>query len=418
MKQFILLTAYLVMLISCDKIIGKNEQVGETPAIEKNKEFVPVVLTKAQEGIKQETNSFGFDVFAEILDNEAEMVGKSMMISPLSLSSAVSMCLNGADGITEKDMLKVMGYERYTLDEMNSYYEVMLDALVRADEKVDFLSANSIWHVKDVSLYASYIENVSKIFFADIRQVDEFNAAAVRQINEWCSDKTSGKIPEFIESNRSEGKVKLINALYFKGEWTNKFDKPYKKTFSHESGSVSQTEMISDLREMKYAESEYFKCVEIPYGNGAFVMDLILPSEGMSIKDAAAALTADTWDNLTASMKSDEVMLEFPVFDINYGKDLRGILINIGLSSAFVGADFSKMSPNDLVISQIMQKTVISVTENGSEAAGVTEVIMEETVTPDDVGGDKFTTFIANRPFFFMIRESSTGTILFLGKKA
>ena len=409
-----MLAMSLVVLMACDK----NGQDPETPVIKKNKEFVPVVLTKVQEDVMQKTNSFGLDVFAELLKNEVETVGKNMMISPLSLSSALSMCVNGADGITEEQMLDVMGYGSFTVDEMNSFYEVMLDALVRADEKVDFLSANSIWHLKGISLYDSYKENVLKTFFADIEEVDEFNADAGNRINEWCSKKTYGKIPKFIESDKDKGVVKLINALYFKGDWTEPFDQPKKKVFNHENGSVSQIETISDLRMMNYSEAENFQCVEIPYGNCAFVMDLILPSKYMSMKEAAVALATGVWDNLVCSMEKENVILKFPVFDIKYRKDLGEILINLGMSSAFVDADFSKMSPTNLAISQVMQKTVISVTEKGSEAAGVTDVNMEVMAPEDGTGGEKVITFIADRPFFFMIRESSTGTILFLGKKA
>lgn len=399
--------------MSCEKVSGEKKH-----EIEKNKDFVPVSLTKAQEGIRTETNSFAFNVFATLLEREAEMVGKNMMISPLSLSSALSMCVNGADGLTEEQMLQVMGYEGFTVDEMNSFYEVILDALVRADEKVDFLSANSIWHIKDIELYDSYKENISKVFSADVEEVDEFNADAVKKINEWCSEKTNGRIEEFIEKDRVNCKVKLINALYFKGEWTDEFDKPHKKAFNHENGSVSQLETISDVRTIKYGEDENFQCVEIPYGNGAFVMDLILPSEDISMKNAAKTLTADVWDSLTQSMTEDEVMLEFPVFDIKYGKELSEILIELGISSAFTAADFSKMSPTELLISQVLQKTYISVTEKGSEAAGVTDVTMVDVMAPEGTEGEKLTTFIADRPFFFIIRESSTGVIMFMGKKS
>lgn len=136
------------------------------------------------------------------------------------------------------------------------------------------------------------------------------------------------------------------------------------------------------------------------------------------MKNAAKTLTADVWDSLTQSMTEDEVMLEFPVFDIKYGKELSEILIELGISSAFTAADFSKMSPTELLISQVLQKTYISVTEKGSEAAGVTDVTMVDVMAPEGTEGEKLTTFIADRPFFFIIRESSTGVIMFMGKKS
>ena len=284
---------------------------------------------------------------------------------------------------------------------------------------MDFLSANSIWHLKDILFYNEYKENMANVFDASINEVESFaDEAVIDAIIEWCSDNTNGKIVDFLDGSQ-DGDVKLINALYFGGEWTTEFEKPISLTFNHETGTVSRLETVTGIRTLEYVENESFKLVEIPYGNSAFVMDFILPQEGLSIAGAAADLDMDVLSDMFASLTEEIVKLQFPVFEIEYGKEMTQVLMDMGMTSPFLDADFSKMSPTDMVISSVMQKSYINVSEKGTEAASVTDVTMEDAVAPEGSGaGVKIRNFIADRPFFFMIRESSTGVILFIGKKA
>ena len=420
MKRMFLIILTSLIIVSCDIVSAVSTDEPEKQEIVKNKYFEPILLTKAQERIAQESNAFGLGVFAELMSDYATTVGKDLVISPLSLSSALSMCVNGAEGRTKEQMLDVLGYEGFTIEEMNSYYDIMLDALVRADEKVDFLSANSVWHEKDILLYEEYKENLANVFDASVNEVESLSdEAVIHAINEWCSDKTNGKIETFLEEGQDDGDVKLINALYFGGEWTTEFEKPISLTFNHETGTVSRLETVTGIRTLEYVENESFKLVEIPYGNSAFVMDFILPQEGLSIAGAAADLDMDVLRDMFASLTEEIVKLQFPVFEIEYGKEMTQVLMDMGMTSPFLDADFSKMSPTDMVISSVMQKSYINVSEKGTEAASVTDVTLEDAFAPEESGaGVKIRNFIADRPFFFMIRESSTGVILFIGKKA
>ena len=127
----------------------------------------------------------------------------------------------------------------------------------------------------------------------------------------------------------------------------------------------------------------------------------------------------DVLSDMFASLTEEIVKLQFPVFEIEYGKEMTQVLMDMGMTSPFLDADFSKMSPTDMVISSVMQKSYINVSEKGTEAASVTDVTLEDAFAPEESGaGVKIRNFIADRPFFFMIRESSTGVILFIGKKA
>lgn len=146
---------------------------------------------------------------------------------------------------------------------------------------MDCLSANSVWHEKDILLYEEYKENLANVFDASVNEVESLSdEAVIHAINEWCSDKTNGKIENFLEEGQDDGDVKLINALYFGGEWTKEFDKPVSIIFNHVTGAASKPEAVSETRILEYAENESFKLVEVPYDNGAFVMDFILQEEG------------------------------------------------------------------------------------------------------------------------------------------
>ena len=121
---------------------------------------------------------------------------------------------------------------------------------------------------------------MANVFDASINEVESFaDEAVIDAIIEWSSDNTNGKIVDFLDGSQ-DGDVKLINALYFGGEWTKEFDKPVSIIFNHETGAVSKPEAVSETRILEYAENESFKLVEVPYDNGAFVMDFILQEEG------------------------------------------------------------------------------------------------------------------------------------------
>ena len=129
MKRMFLIILTLLIIVSCDIVSAVSTDEPEKQEIVKNKYFEPILLTKAQERIAQESNAFGLGVFAELMSDYATTVGKDLVISPLSLSSALSMCVNGAEGRTKEQMLDVLGYEGFTIEEMNSYYDITTDAI-------------------------------------------------------------------------------------------------------------------------------------------------------------------------------------------------------------------------------------------------------------------------------------------------
>ncbi len=244
----------------------------------------------------------------------------------------------------------------------------------------------------------------------------------VNQVNKWCSDNTHGKITEIVKSIPPETVMALVNALYFNGKWGGfKFnDKTNEEDFRTIDESKTKVEMMSASSSFSYASDDGWSMVNLPYGNGAFRMSVILPPVDMKFADAAKSLDADRFIKLSAMTRTHPVNLKMPQFKYEYSIDELGdVLVSLGMEDAFDAskADFRKMADvplGEIFIRTVKHKTFIDVNTKGTEAAAVTYVGMGIAAAPPVTGT---VDFIADRPFFFFISESSTGSILFIGQK-
>ena len=407
--SIVILVLGLASIVSCGKLDSDDSNEGN--------ELVPIVLTKAESGIAVKANEFGFNVFHSLYEENP------MLISPLSLSLALSMTACGADGDTEKQMTSTLGFTGYTSEEVAGYYKKMVEALKRIDKKTTFEIANSIWVSKYLNVKKDFVSTVKDNFASEERTVDFTDPSVAGQINKWCSDNTHGKITEIVKSIPPTTVMALVNALYFNGKWGGfKFDdKTKKEDFKTINGSKTKVEMMSTNSSLSYASRDGWSMVNLPYGNYAFRMSVILPPEDMKFSDAAKSLDADRFSKLSAMTSSHPVNLKIPQFKNEYFIDELGdVLAALGMEDAFdpKKADFSKMadvSYGNIFIGTVKHKTFIDVNTKGTEAAAVTYVGMKyEAAAPvTSVPVD----FIADRPFFYIINESSTGSILFIGQK-
>ena len=395
----------MVFSISCTK---------PEPDVDKyqDKEFEPVYLTKSEQEIGQASNQFGFDVYHKIYE------GKDMLISPLSLSLALSMAANGAEGTTAEEMLSTLGFAGKEKADMNNYYRKMVTALLEADPKTTFEVANSIWADEKIGVKKSFTDVTKEFFASEVYPADFKTQATVNAINKWCSEKTHGKIPTIMSEPDPYLVMALINALYFKGEWSFEFnDKTKKEDFSDLNGTKAKVDMMSAEEKLLYAEKDGYAMVRLPYGNGAFSMDVILPPKGKDFGDAVKTFNAGTLSDLTYGLSNAIVNLKLPKFTFEYSTSLVSTLQALGMKQAFTPtADFSAMAEKSLMISTVLQKTFIDVNEKGTEAAAVTFIGMVAT-SVGPAPEPRRVDFFADRPFLFMIRENSTGAILFIGQK-
>lgn len=414
-RTFIFIAVSLLALGSLSACDKQNPDIQDDP--EENvgdKPFEPIVLTKAEMEISQAANQFGFDVYHKIYKD------KDIFMSPLSISLALSMTASGASGQTAEQMLSVLGFEGQSTADLGSYYQKMVAALLEADPKTTFEVANSIWANNDaIHVLDSFKDDVVKYYSSEIHSADFSLQSTVDRVNKWVSDKTHGKIPTILDGPDPDLVMALINALYFKGKWAFEFDEGTKKeNFSKLSGGKTKVDMMTVKEQLRYSVQDGFRMVSLPYGNGSFTMDVILPPEDESFDKAVARFDAKLYSRLIhSSYGTANVNLKLPKFTFSYDADLTRTLIDLGMEQAFnEHADFSAMAKEPLCISKVLHKTFVDVNEKGTEAAAVTFVGMFTTALPNPPAPQNVDFFV-DRPFMFVIKESSTGAVLFIGQK-
>lgn len=358
-------------------------------------------------------NKFAIDIFKALNVEDAD---KNIFISPMSISSALAMAYNGAEGSTKEAMENALGFSGIDRVLVKESFKNLYAYLKKVDKKIDLNIANSIWIKKGEKINNDYIKNTEKNFDARVSELDFSDPGSVDVINKWIKKETNGKIEKMLDSPIDPLIVMyLVNAIYFKGEWSEPFNPNITKDWTfHQYGGGEQTvKMMSRKDSYKFLQSRDFKAVRLPYGNGNTSMSIILPDEGVDINEFIDNLDRDTWYDIRGTMRGDEVEVKIPRFTMEYGiKSLNDSLKSLGMEVAFSEtADFSGIR-DYVCISEVLHKAIIEVNEEGSTAAASTVAAMTPTAAPVK----EPLTFIADRPFIFLITEDTTGTILFMGK--
>lgn len=402
-KTFIFLAAALLSLAACEKMNQEGNLKPEDIA-----DPVPIELTKAEATVRDASNAFGITTFRSLYTAGGK---QDVVFSPLSLSLALSMTAEGANGDTIKQFADVIGWGESTQEEVGAYYKKMVNGLVTADASVLFTSANSFWAAADLPLRTTYTDLLSDNYAAESYTVDFKAAGTLDKINRWCSEKTDGKIPNMLDQLNPQTKLMLINALLFKAPWGLTWEVKTGRTFSGATGKTKKDFLYVKDARLLYGNRDGYETVSVPYGNGLYVMDIVLPKAGKSLSDVLPKLTQEGF----RSGNEAEVELFLPKFSMSYSTEdmLIPVLQGQGLILPFSNdADFSGISERPLKIDLVIQKTQIDVTEKGTEFAAVTVVGMRYTSaisTPPKVTVD------LDRPFAYAIRETSSNTILLLG---
>ena len=406
-KNLILFCAVVLLSPACSKI-DREDNLRSSDL----KPVVPIQLTKSDLGVRDASNDFGLNTFRLLYgDGKAGDVA----FSPLSLSLALSMAAEGAEGQTWQQFADVIGWDTATKEEVGAYYQKMVEGLVKADESVQFTSANSFWVRKNLQLRSAYSSLLKDYFQAESNEVDFSLPATLEQINKWCSDKTEGKIPQMLSQLDPDTALMLINALLFKAPWALTWDIEKDRNFTAASGTkVKKDYLYVKDQQLTYGDFGDFELVRAPYGNTAYQMDIILPKEGKTLTEILPQVESEA---VNYSLKPTEVTLHLPKWSTDYstGDALIPALKAQDLTLPFdrQKADFSGISEQPLYINLIQQKVKIDVTEKGTEFAAVTVVgFLDNSVGP--VTYPKVTVDV-NRPFAYTIRETTSGTILLLG---
>jgi serpin B len=424
-KMFVLMMFAVVYFTACSSDESTNE-TSETPDIPTNTETgspidpvkprQDIVLTEMEQTIAAGNNAFAFELLRTATAGAA--ANDNLLLSPLSLTLALTMLDNGADGVTHEEIRTALGYGVASHDDVNGYFRKMVDALIEADNYVAFESANSIWIADHLPVYDNFKTVNREAFDAEALAFDPADPESTRKrINEWCAEKTHNLIPRLLDNADPATVTYLINALYFKANWTSPFDRQFTAdaTFRNADGTTSNQPMMQQtLYNLNYVSTEAFDAVELPYGNGSFGLTLLLPSEGWTVASVVDALDAAAWNNCRSQLHSTPVDIRLPRFKTEYTRKLNSDLKALGMTTMFsADASFPFISPSVLFVSLVLQKTFLSIDEEGSEAAAATAIKMQMSLDPDHPAQPLVLEF--SRPFVYFITERSTGSIIFAG---
>ena len=365
--------------------------------------------------------------FADNLDKQMPK-DKNYMFSPLSIKMALALAANGASGETQTEILNVLGVT--DLDEFNNVSKDLIERYSQTDI-LRLNIANSIWMNKDKTSqnFSSSFKNTATEFYdAEVKSIN--NSNAVKEINSWVSDKTNGKIPTIIQ-NADDFWAMLINAIYFKGAWLDEFSVNATKPdqFNNADGTKITIDFMNKTKWFPYAKTNSVQIIELPYQNrlekfsedGEYLdtevykdldvsMYLIMPEGDINVEQELSAAINDE------SFESTYIRMSMPKFRIEYETSLNQIFKNMGITTAFDDktADFTKMfDKGNMWFTNTIHKTYIDVDEKGTEAAAVTAIGMAGSALPPEPIELKF-----NKPFYFAIRDNTSGETLFMGRYA
>jgi serpin B len=375
-----------------------------------------VILSDVEQQVATSGNQFGLALFRQL----AAEADSNLFIGPLSVSMALGMTLNGARGTTETAMAQTLGVGGLTADERNAAYQHLLELLTGLDPTVRFDVANSIWHRDAFDVLPSFLDVNRTHFGAEVQGLDFSDPAAAATINRWVGDATNGRIEEIVQAPIDPTTMLfLINAIYFKGDWRYPFDPEATAPgpFTRADGAAVEVPMMQMTdAAFPVLRTDAVQAINLPYGDSLFTMTVLLPGEGRTLSDLVAQMTPEQWAAWTDQLQPqtlDEIQL--PRFAMRSDLKLNEVLQALGMADAFAPdqADFSGIHEQaramKLHISKVKHKTFVEVSEEGTEAAAATSVeVGVESVQPSN-------TFIVDRPFVFVIREQTSGTILFVG---
>lgn len=385
-----------------------------------------VLPASAQAPASSDPTAFALALHRSLAD------GSNIMTSPYSLRQALGMAYAGAAGQTRDEMARTLSAGPAFLTEE----AVTRRSLAAANGEATLKVANALFLKKGYDFLPAFLKTARESFGAEVF-VREFGLAAIKELNSWVSASTNGRIPTIIKEFDKFDRAVLLNAVYFKGKWVHAFPKtesgqtkgrrggarggPLPETFHPAKAAAFPIKLMSVHETFEYAESEGRQAVRLPYKGGRMAMIVVLPAESSSLTAFRETLDSGTWRGLRSAFASRKGMVAIPRFTFEKTYGMGPPLKAMGMKLPFdqARADFSNMSrpstmEEELHITRVVQKTFVAVDEEGTEAAAATAVIMG--ARGSSMRGPQPFRFVANRPFFFVIEDTLTKTILFIGE--
>lgn len=418
MKTFALMGMTAMVLSACrtTRVEKAAENGNANWSVNEEVDESFLILSDAQHEMVNNNNSFAFSLYNKTMGMN------SRVVSPLSVTYLMSMLANGADGETQQQILATLGWagegiQQPSLQDINDYSRMLIEKTARLDKAVTVEIANYVAVNKEFKLNSKFQKSVERDYKAGVESLNFTSPSTLKRINDWCNDRTHGMIPSIINELDPDAVSYLMNAIYFNGTWKDKFSKEETKQemFRGYTRDIQYVDMMHRHGEYFYADGDGYSAVSIPYGNGAFRMTVILPSEGSFLRDVMASMDGGKFQALQRSMEKCNVDLKIPRFTTEVDLPLNDIISALGAPLIFSSqADFSQFARGDFYVSKMFQKAKIEVSEEGTKAAAVTAAIMMmSAVRPEK---KRNVVFHADSPFAYIISENSTGSIYFMGQ--
>ncbi|NOQ26293.1 MAG: serpin family protein [Bacteroidales bacterium] len=387
MKTFILALSFLVLSQS-------SHAQKETSIIESN-------------------NKFSFDIYQKLKKHS-----ENIIFSPASITSAIAMTYIGAKNNTFNEISKTFYFDN-NINTFSKDYSNLLKIDKIGKSKLSLYNANSLWIQNELSINKNFL-NINKQYFLSSLHFTDFANESEQsrlKINEWVEDNTNKKIKDLLEANTIDNSTRLVlvNALYFKGAWQNKFDKEKNTTENFQLGKNKfiKANFMNRSINSWYYEDKNAQIIDIPYSDENISLMIILPKSYKKIKKIEKKLNYDYYINYIQNKERKQIDLSLPKFSIESNYDLNKTLQEMGIKDAFSNkADFSGITDQEkLFISNVIHKANIAVDEEGTEATAATAVIMAKMF------------FISaevkiniNRPFIYILRNNANNCIYFMGE--
>jgi serine protease inhibitor len=425
-----ILGVLLVLLTACISPVGPG--AGTTPTPD------PRAATAAQHvnpALVRANTGFAFKLFGDLAARDA---GKNLFISPASVSFALAMTYNGAAGDTQQAMARTLGFDAMSREEVNQAFDLLRLTLANPTPDIRLGIANSLWARKDAAFRPDFLARDRQYYGAELSLLDFSDPSAPGTINDWVKRRTENRIDKVVDKIDPLTLMFLINAIYFKAPWSHPFGpaNTHDGTFTLADGSTRQVPlMYGEPYGVGYYRGDGFQAVSLPYGapmaptpeatadpnqppyqQGRVAMYVFLPDRESSLEQFYTQLTPENWERWMGEFHGGQVKVTLPKFRFEYASELKEPLSALGMDIAFDQnrADFSDMVtlPPGMraYIASALHKTYVGVDEEGTEAAAVTVI----QVVPASIQLDQ-PEIVVDRPFFFAVRDTATGSILFMG---
>lgn len=400
----LLISVTLFLNSGCESNVGPND--GEL-----NQEEIKPAAGKLVEA----DQSFSLEMFREVVKQDET---ENIFISPLSISMALGMTLNGAKEETFEEIQHTLNFKDLEMQEINEGYQQLIEDISNADPDVQAEIANSLWNKEGFEINDEFRNALQTYFEAEARELDFSDPEAVDIINGWIAEKTHDKITGMLDQIPPSAVMYLINAVYFNGSWKYEFDpeETRERIFNLEDGEQVQVEMMSQRNTYAHYQSDVVQMIDVPYGDSLFTLTLMMPTDANTPLNEfiESELTQENLQNWYGQLSTEEVDLILPKVELEYKVTLNEMLQALGMNAAFSdGANFSGINSDpSLQISRILHQTYLKMDEVGTEAAGVT--IVEFVIT--SINPNTKPVYRFDRPYVMILREQSTGAILFVGK--